>query len=208
MKRSYKQNCALAHALDVVGERWTMLIVRELLIGPRRYGELMENLAGIGTNLLAGRLQELQDNGLVEKTDDGYQLTMLGRELAPAVWALIRFGLNLPQKSRADWLTRREWDVVALRAVYDEEAGAALSGLYAMVLDGVVFLVDKDAGEVRIRREDTDYADAVVVLSKETAMRLATGRDTFSTANANGRLEVHGNHGEAKQLLRSFGLVA
>ena len=78
-KRSYQQNCALAYALDLLGERWTLLIVRELLIGPRRYGELLDNLTGIGTNLLADRLRELQAQGLIEKHGQRYELSEPGR---------------------------------------------------------------------------------------------------------------------------------
>ncbi len=94
-KRSYDQNCALAIALDRVGERWTLLIVRELLIKPRRYGELLANLSGMGTNLLANRLQQLQEDGLIEKlAPEGghatYRLTADGWLLEEVVAAMIR----------------------------------------------------------------------------------------------------------------------
>ena len=72
--RSYKQFCGLARALDVVGERWTLLIVRNLLVGPRRYSDLMAELPGITTNLLAKRLRELSSHGLIEKQVHVFQL--------------------------------------------------------------------------------------------------------------------------------------
>ena len=65
-RRSYGQGCAVARALDVVGERWTLLLVRELMFGPRRFGELLEALAGIGPNLLSARLKALMDEGLAQ----------------------------------------------------------------------------------------------------------------------------------------------
>jgi DNA-binding HxlR family transcriptional regulator len=67
--RTYNQNCPVARGLDILGERWTLLILRELVGGPRRYGDLRAELPGIATNLLAERLKELQDSGLVERTD-------------------------------------------------------------------------------------------------------------------------------------------
>src|SRR5919108_6323958 len=66
-KRSYNQYCAVARGLDVIGERWTLLLVRELLLGPKRYGDLLAAATGIGTNLLAERLREMEAGGLVEK---------------------------------------------------------------------------------------------------------------------------------------------
>src|SRR2546427_742794 len=89
-KRSYDQWCAVARSLDIVGERWTMLIVRDLLVGPKRYTDLLTGLPGIGTNLLAQRLRELEANGLVERADlpppaaaTVYRLTERGEALWP-----------------------------------------------------------------------------------------------------------------------------
>lgn len=90
--KSYHQHCGLARALDAVGERWTLLIVRELLLGTRRYTQLRESLQGITTNLLAERLQRMQKLGLIEKTETGYRLTAAGAELEPAIMALGRWG--------------------------------------------------------------------------------------------------------------------
>jgi len=113
---SYEQFCAVAAALDVVGDRWTLLVVRELLIGPRRYTELLADLPGIATNLLATRLAGLQSAGLVVQapTSDrrvrSYELSDAGRRLQPVVEALAVLGLDrLPavadgQAFRADWL--------------------------------------------------------------------------------------------------------
>src|SRR5918996_4677686 len=100
-KRRYDQYCALARALDVVGERWTLLLVRELLLGPRRYTDLLGGLPGIGTNLLADRLRYLEQVGLVRRRvlpppagSTVYELTELGRELEPTVFALGRWGAH------------------------------------------------------------------------------------------------------------------
>lgn len=99
-KRNYRQFCPTARALDVVGERWTLLIVRDLLLGPKRYSELRRTLPGMASNLLAGRLSEMEAADLVRKhhrtepsAHDVYVLTDRGREVEPVLLALARFGL-------------------------------------------------------------------------------------------------------------------
>ena len=94
MPRRYNQFCALARALDVVGERWTLLIVRELLLGPRRFNELARALPGIGRNLLAARMRELREAGLVERRAPGYDLTPRGRALEETLFALTRWEME------------------------------------------------------------------------------------------------------------------
>src|SRR5580658_8577409 len=90
--KSYGQYCAVARGLDVVGDRWTLLIVRELLTGPRRYGDLLEGLPGIATNLLAERLRHLEEHGVAVRDRRGtYRLTKWGQGLAEPVYALARW---------------------------------------------------------------------------------------------------------------------
>jgi len=90
--RSYRQYCALARALDVVGDRWSLLIVRNLLLGPQRWSELRDGLPGIAKNLLSARLSELAEHGIVRQVDDGYALTERGQQLEPALFALGDWG--------------------------------------------------------------------------------------------------------------------
>jgi DNA-binding HxlR family transcriptional regulator len=101
--RSYQQNCPIAKSLDVLGERWTLLILRELIGGPRRYGDLRAQLPGIATNLLADRLRELEDAGLVDRKElpppiarTVYTLSDMGwRKVLPVVKAIATFGLDM-----------------------------------------------------------------------------------------------------------------
>ena len=100
--KPYDQYCPIAHSLGLVGERWTLLVVRELLHGPKRYTDLADNLPGIGTNILALRLKELEGGGIVEKkklpppfASTVYELTPAGRELRPVLHELARFGARL-----------------------------------------------------------------------------------------------------------------
>jgi DNA-binding HxlR family transcriptional regulator len=108
-RRSYDQYCAMARALDVIGDRWTLLLVRDLLVGPKRYGDLLEGLPGIGTNLLAARLRELEAAGIVERRvlpppagSAVYELTEAGQALEPVAFALGRWGTRFLGSPRAN----------------------------------------------------------------------------------------------------------
>ncbi len=95
--RDYRQNCSVARASDLLGERWTLLIVRDLLIAPRRFSELERRLKGMGTNLLAKRLTDLQAAGIIRQEDDEaprYALTQMGQSLEPLVLELARWGMR------------------------------------------------------------------------------------------------------------------
>lgn len=108
--RSYGHYCGLARALDVVGERWSLLVVRELLDGPRRYNELLSGLPGIATNLLVERLRSLEGDGVVRRLDDGrYELTPWGEELHETVYALGRWAGPLMARPRGEDHFRPNW---------------------------------------------------------------------------------------------------
>jgi DNA-binding HxlR family transcriptional regulator len=99
VKKRYDQYCPVAHALDLIGERWTFLIVRELMHGPKRYTDLAEHLPGIGTNILASRLRDLEESGIVTKrtlpppaASRVYELTDFGRDLRPVMRELAIWG--------------------------------------------------------------------------------------------------------------------
>ncbi len=120
--RRYKQSCALAHSADLIGERWTLLIIRELLLRPRRYGELLSHLGGMGTNLLAKRLKDLTEAGLLDNRGATYQLTAAGSALEPAVLALIRWGLVYAGPAKSEEETAVQvWDLLALKAHFCPE---------------------------------------------------------------------------------------
>lgn len=146
-KRSYRQNCALARASDLVGERWSLLLIRDLLTGPKRYNELGQSLQGMGTNLLATRLKQLEAAGIVEKTDTGagghaYALTEMGCALEPAVLALARWGLTyLPDKVEG-YYHQDGWDLVALKAAFEPQRAAGLAVRTQFVSDNNSAWVD------------------------------------------------------------------
>lgn len=138
-RRSYDQHCGLARALDVIGERWTLLVVRDLLLGPRRYGDLLAGLDGITTNLLAKRLRELTVAGLVEKrplapphSGEVYALTERGRALEPVVAELGRWGTPLLDSPRRTDRRDFGWALLSLKRRYPGRG----SGRVAEVIAG------------------------------------------------------------------------
>ena len=117
--RSYAQLCGIATALDVIGDRWTLLVVRDLLLGPLRFGDLDEGLPGIGTNTLAARLKQLEAAGVVAppaaaapERGTVYELTDYGRELEPILLALGRWGTRSMGRLPAEVASRSRWLVV------------------------------------------------------------------------------------------------
>ncbi len=161
-RRSYKQFCGLAKALDVVGERWTLLVVRNLLLGPLRYSDLLRGLPGITTNLLAKRLREMEQLDLIERVnapgvDAGhvYRLTALGAGLEPAVHALGRWGwkqMTAPAKG-----DHRSFDflMVALRRRYLGDASIRAE----LVADGTPYRVILSGAHAEIARGDVASPD-------------------------------------------------
>jgi DNA-binding HxlR family transcriptional regulator len=124
-RRSYAQHCGLARALDLVGERWTLLVVRDLLLGPRRYGDLLASLEGITTNLLAKRLREMREAGLIEKrklpppgSSEVYALTDSGLALEPAVMELARWGGHLLNHPRRGDRMDIGWALLSMKRLY------------------------------------------------------------------------------------------
>ena len=138
-RRAYNQFCALATALDRIGERWTLLVIRELLVGPKRYSDLREGLPGIAANLLAQRLRTLEADGLVRKrrlpkpaASTVYELTDLGRDLEPALLALMRWGSGFMGRPTADQVVRTSWFGLALKALAGAEQLADIEADYAV----------------------------------------------------------------------------
>jgi DNA-binding HxlR family transcriptional regulator len=117
--RSYNQYCGLARGLDVIGDRWVLLIVRELLNGPRRYGELLDGLPGVATNLLAERLRGMQADGIVARTeDDRYALTEWGEGLRDVVFAIGRWAYPLMGPIEPDETFRSHWIAHPVAALF------------------------------------------------------------------------------------------
>jgi len=143
MARVYGQHCGLAQALDLVGERWALLIVRELMAGPRRYTDLAAGLVSIPSNVLAARLRELESAGLIARrrldppaASTVYELSARGHELEPAVTALARFGMRVLPPAAEGRPFRAHWLVLAIMARFDAAVAAELSESYEFEVPG------------------------------------------------------------------------
>jgi DNA-binding HxlR family transcriptional regulator len=168
--RSYHQFCPLARALDVVGERWTLLIIRELFSGECRYSDLREALPGIATNLLAQRLRDLRAHGVIEAYDAPapvratvYRLTARGRDLAPALAALVDWGAPLLHRQDGDEF-RMRWMALGLPTLLREVATDDLVPLDIVIrAGGEVGTLSLTAHGVSMRTGAADSDDAVTV---------------------------------------------
>lgn len=181
MSRDYGQYCGLARALDVVGDRWNLLIVRELLIGPARYGELHDGLSGIATNLLTDRLRDLETAGVVERrlSDDAnairYALTPWGAQLREPINALIRWSTPLMIRGPEGDEFRAAGLVVALPALFAGRVPTDQSVVVGVAVDGVmVQLRATDAG-IDVDRPDGRELDAVLNAEGPLVLGLAAG---------------------------------
>jgi len=198
--RSYDQFCALARALDVVGDRWTLLLIRELFARDSRYSDLRDALPGIATNLLAERLRQLQETGVIEAYDAPppvratvYRLTPRGRELRPALRALVTWGVPLLDSGRRGDAFRTQWLVMPVRILFDGVDVADLAPLAVLVKTG------NEAATIAVRRDGlwmelgttTSEPDAVVEGEPERVFAFLTGRDDSRAAvSVRGRREA------------------
>jgi DNA-binding HxlR family transcriptional regulator len=167
--RSYGQFCALARALDVVGDRWTLLIVRELLLRPCRYTDLRDGLPGIATNLLAERLRELEAAGVVERDEPEppvattlYRLTQRGEQLRPVVYQLLQWGAPLMIDGAGDDEFRSRWLGVAMEALLNRPGTTTPDVVVELDTGEEPLVVEARGGNVQARTGTTSAPDAVV----------------------------------------------
>ena len=180
--RSYDQYCGIARALDLVGERWAMLVVRELVLGPKRFTDLRRGLPGIGTNVLTGRLKELESSGVVARrtllppaASTVYELTEYGRELEKVVLAFGRWGAKSMGPRVAQQTLRSEWLAVALKAFFRPEAAEDLRATVEFRFEDGTFLAQIDRGSLLIERAPENGADLSVRTDPETLVGFLAG---------------------------------
>lgn len=199
--KSYGQYCALARALDVIGDRWSPLVVRELLVGPRRYGELLQGLPGIATNLLADRLRHLEGAGVVERDGDGrYRLTAWGEGLREPLYALARWSAPVTMTRgvggdvfRADWLIH---PVTVLFEGVDERRPAMT---IEVRIDGTAMTIESHHGVVEVRA-GAPRAPDLVIEGKPDAVAGLLGGYLDAEAAAELGATVVGDAGKLRRL--------
>jgi DNA-binding HxlR family transcriptional regulator len=210
-QRTYNQYCATARTLDLIGERWTLLLIRELLTGPKRFGDLQTSLRGLGTGLLAARLKHLEREGLADKITlpppartPAYALTKAGEELGPAVLALARWGLKWAMGERREAETFHPgWSVLGLQACFDAEAAAGLHAVYEFRIDDEPFHARIDDGTIEALYGPAQNPDATITISKDAFLRMTGQGLTFAKAIESGAASASGD-GEALRRLKSL----
>ncbi|WP_236791132.1 winged helix-turn-helix transcriptional regulator [Amycolatopsis sp. GM8] len=194
--RSYQDACGIARALDVVGERWALLVVRELLFGPQRFSVLRKALAGVSSNLLTDRLRELEARGVLRRRSAGdYELTEWGRRLEPIMLALGEWGLRVPLPPEPAITATSV--LIFLRGMAHAESAAT----YRMELGDRVWTIRTEAGQVHVESGEPAAADASVRTDPLTLNEILTDPAAFDAAVADGRLAVTGNQRRFRRLV-------
>jgi DNA-binding HxlR family transcriptional regulator len=199
-KRSYQQDCALAHSTDLIGERWTLLLIRDLLVSPRRFNELQKSLKGMGSNLLAARLKELEQDSIIEPYASGdgsrrYRLTVRGRALEPTILGLIRWGYTDSKPGTGKGHHLDNWDLLALKAFFQPGLAANLSISVQYHGDAFAGWTRISDGHMTIGLGELDDADLVVQ---------GTVRDLFRGTNEPQLLLSHGTASELDGYMQFF----
>jgi DNA-binding HxlR family transcriptional regulator len=209
VKRSYSDSCGIARALDAVGERWALLVVRELLLGPKRFTDLRTGLPRIGPDMLAARLRALEDAGLVVQrwlappaARTVYELTAHGRELEPVLHALGRWGSRRPLRPDPPPLSP-DAAVVAMQTMFEPDPAAAPS-VIALCLDGHEFLLQADADQLIATTGSGAPPAATVETDPGTLSAVLWHGLKIDQAIAEGRLAIGGDQPAARSLLNRY----
>jgi DNA-binding HxlR family transcriptional regulator len=180
--RSYRQHCGVARALDIVGERWALLVVRELVLGPKRFTDLRQGLPGIATNVLSQRLKEMERDGLVARrvlpppaASTVYELTEYGRELEPIMLQLGAWAARTMGERSPDVTLRGEWLMVALKAMFRPEAARGLDATIAVVFEEAAFTVRLAKGSLEVIPGRPATADLTLTTDPDTLLGYLAG---------------------------------
>lgn len=209
-KRSYGDSCGIARALDLVGERWALLVVRELVLGPKRFTDLRAGLRGCSPDVLAQRLRDLEQVGVVARktlpppvSARVYELTEWGRELEPVLLSLGRWGSRSPLPPEPPALGI-DAVVVALKTMFDAARAGSAAVTYQLLLGEQSFVVQVQAGELGLWRGEADSPAATLETDPGTLAGLLWHGRSESEALAAGSLRIDGSKREARRFLRMF----
>jgi DNA-binding HxlR family transcriptional regulator len=206
-RRSYGDACGIARALDVVGERWALLVVRELLLGPQRFSDLRHALPNASSNLVSDRLHELGHRGVIQRRrlpppagSWVYELTQWGRRLEPIVLALGEWAQNVPLPP-APTLSPTS-ALLFLRGVIHPDPDAP-PVTFRVELDQQVWTVNLDAGRTKVNAGEPSTADVSVRTAPETLVALLEDSRGFDAALSDGSVIVTGDVSALRRLLKT-----
>lgn len=208
--RTYSDACAAAHALDLVGERWALLVVRELLLGPKRFSDLRKGLPAVGPNRLTQRLHELEEFGIVRRRKLGpparssvYELTDWGRELQPVLVHLGHWGRRSPFRD-LDAGISVDALMLALTGDFDATAARDLTATYELVFGDDHLIVRVSAGRLDISRAEPVAPDATITTDTKSFATVLTKKRRLADALRSKDITVSGDVKAVERLLNSF----
>ena len=210
--RTYDDGCAAAHALDLVGERWALLVVRELLLGPKRFTDLRAGLPHASPNVLSQRLRDLEGAGVVRRrklpppaASRVYELTEWGTELEPVVISLGRWGARSPSRPRDAGLGVDSL-ILSLRTMFDPRAAEGIEASYELRLGEDVFRAEIADGLFEISRGAAEQPDAAIEADPATLAALVYENRPLDEALRSGKVEIEGGEAAVERFLTLFAL--
>jgi DNA-binding HxlR family transcriptional regulator len=210
--RTYDDGCAAAHALDLVGERWALLVVRELLLGPKRFTDLRAGLPHVSPNVLAQRLRGLEEAGAVRRrklpppaASRVYELTEWGMDLEQVIIALGRWGVRSPSKPR-DAALGVDSLILSFRTMFDPDAAAGLRAVYELRLGEESFRAEVDEGRFEIARGRAERPDATIEADAGTLTSLVYEGRPLAEALQAGDVKIEGDGEAVERFLGLFPL--
>jgi DNA-binding HxlR family transcriptional regulator len=209
--RTYGDGCAIARALDLVGERWALLVVRELLLGPKRYSDLRRGLPNASPNVLSERLRELERAGIVRRRklpppagSRVYELTDWGLELEESVMSLGRWAARSPTPPSDAPIVSADSIILALRARFDPGAARELRARYELRLGEDRFRIDVADDEIAAARGGADQADATIDTDPGTLDAVLWGGRSLADAQRSGSMTIEGDKAAVQRFVRLF----
>ncbi|HEY6775398.1 MAG TPA: winged helix-turn-helix transcriptional regulator [Thermoleophilaceae bacterium] len=213
-RRKYGDACGVARALDLIGERWALLVVRELLLGPKRFTDLREGLPHVSPDVLSQRLRELERDGIVLRRKLAppagsrvYELTDRGLELEPVVLALGRWGSSAPFPPGEPRLGV-DSAILALRTLFDPSTADGLSASYELRLADQRFHARVANGRLEVARGGAEEPEATIETDTGTLSELLWRGRRLPDALRSGDIEIEGSRPGVERFLRLFPLPA
>jgi DNA-binding HxlR family transcriptional regulator len=208
-QRTYADRCGVSRALDVIGERWALLVVRELMFGPKRFSDLRSGLPSVSPNVLSERLRDLKESGILVSRRLGppasaqvYELTSRGRELAPVLIELGRWGSAAPAPPGSDMSV--DSHMLALQTLFDARAARDLDARIVLDIEGDRFAARVAGSRLALARDADAGGQAVIRTDRPTLRALLWESLGIADARRSGRATIDGDRRLARRFLRLF----
>jgi DNA-binding HxlR family transcriptional regulator len=208
--RTVEDGCGIAHASDLLGQRWALLVVRELLLGPKRFTDLRAGIPDISPNVLGQRLRELEESGIVRRRKlappaavQVYELTEWGRELEPAILSLGRWASGSPSFPLGAEMGPDSL-VLALKSGFDGAKAEGLEGTYELRLGEIPFKITVKEGEFDAARGEAESPDAVIASAPAAIAGVVFGGNRLGKAVDSGDIRMDGSRRAVTALFRAL----